>query len=355
MAPTAIPLANTLLPGRLSGACLLSFGLLSPLAACADLIADSQLNLGLRNFYLDRDLRGDSSPTSRVGSWTQGFDLRFQSGYSEGPLQFGLDASGQYVYRLDGGGGRGPDTVIPYDDSRGEPLRDYGRAALTAKLRYGKTELTIGEHRPRLPVAFFDDSRQMVSTFHGFQISSQEIQGLSLTAGRFDRIASRESANHEKLYLFTRPNGPRHVSDGLNFAGASYELLPNLSASYFYGQLEDIYRQHYLGLSHKQSLAGGYQLKTDLRYYDNREDGDALYGDIDNRSRPSRACGLKLAAVLEQRPGKAVTPLAGVWIETGRCGQNHPDWSRVTLWIETTSSPASNRNSKPSRPLRPGG
>ncbi|WP_051414702.1 OprD family porin [Zestomonas thermotolerans] len=284
MAPTAIPLANTLLPGRLSGACLLSFGLLSPLAACADLIADSQLNLGLRNFYLDRDLRGDSSPTSRVGSWTQGFDLRFQSGYSEGPLQFGLDASAQYVYRLDGGGGRGPDTVIPYDDSRGEPLSDYGRAALTAKLRYGKTELTIGEHRPRLPVAFFDDSRQMVSTFHGFQISSQEIQGLSLTAGRFDRIASRESANHEKLYLFTRPNGPRHVSDGLNFAGASYELLPNLSASYFYGQLEDIYRQHYLGLSHKQSLAGGYQLKTDLRYYDNREDGDALYGDIDNRS-----------------------------------------------------------------------
>nr|MBO2509151.1 outer membrane porin, OprD family [Gammaproteobacteria bacterium] len=194
MAPTAIPLANTLLPGRLSGACLLSFGLLSPLAACADLIADSQLNLGLRNFYLDRDLRGDSSPTSRVGSWTQGFDLRFQSGYSEGPLQFGLDASAQYVYRLDGGGGRGPDTVIPYDDSRGEPLRDYGRAALTAKLRYGKTELTIGGPRPGLPVAFFDDSRQMVSTFHGFQISSQEIQGLSLTAGRFDRIASRESA-----------------------------------------------------------------------------------------------------------------------------------------------------------------
>lgn len=62
-----------------------------------------------------------------------------------------------------------------------------------------------------------------------------------------------------------------------------------------------------------------------------------------------------LAACADLIADSQVTPLAGVWIETGRCGQNHPDWSRVTLWIETTSSPASNRNSKPSRPLRPGG
>ena len=272
---------------RRLGACIGTaglLGLLGPLAAQAALIGDSQLNLGLRNFYLDRDFRDDDAPTSRVGSWSQGLDLRWQSGYSEGPLQFGLDASAQYAYRLDGGSGRAPDTVLPYDDRKGEPVQDYGRAALTAKLRYARTELTLGEHRPRLPVAHFDDSRQLVSTFHGVQLVSQDIDRLSLTAGRFNRISTRESSDHEKLYLFTRPNGPRRPSDGLNFAGASYALSPALSASYFYGQLEDIYQQHYLGVTHSTALGGGYNLKTDLRYYHNREDGEALYGDIDNRS-----------------------------------------------------------------------
>ncbi|MFZ3206417.1 MAG: OprD family porin [Pseudomonas sp.] len=259
-------------------------GLLLPLAAHADFAEDSQLNLGLRNFYLDRDFRGDTPPASRVGSWSQGFDLRFLSGYTEGTLQFGLDASAQYAYRLDGGSGRGPDTVLPFDDRKGEPVQDYGRAALTAKVRYSKTELTIGEHRPTLPVAYSDDSRQLISTFHGFQIASQEIDGLSLTAGRFSEISTRESSNHEKMFLFTRPNGLRRPSDGLNFAGATYALSPSLSATYFYGQLEDIYQQHYLGIAHNADLGDGFALKTDLRYFDNSEDGDALYGDIDNRS-----------------------------------------------------------------------
>ena len=271
----------------LTGTCLKAascIGLLFPLVAHAGFAEDSQLNLGLRNFYLDRDFRGETPPASRVGSWSQGFDLRFLSGYTEGTLQFGLDASAQYAYRLDGGGGRGPDTVLPYDRSAGEQVRDYGRAALTAKVRYSKTELTIGEHRPRLPVAFFDDSRQLASTFHGFQIASQDIDNLSLTAGRFTRIATRESSDHEKPYLFTRPFGPRHPSDGLNFAGGTYSFGPSLAATYFYGQLEDIYEQHYLGLTHNVSLGNGYSLKTDLRYYDNSTDGEALYGEIDNHT-----------------------------------------------------------------------
>ena len=78
---------------------------LMPLAAQADFVEDSQMNLGLRNFYVDRDFKGDNPRTSRDGSWSQGFDLRFTSGYTQGQLAFGLDAAAQYAYRLDGGGG----------------------------------------------------------------------------------------------------------------------------------------------------------------------------------------------------------------------------------------------------------
>lgn len=259
-------------------------GVMMPLAAQADFVEDSQLNLGLRNFYVDRDFKGENPRTSRDGSWSQGLDLRFTSGYTQGPLSFGVDAAAQYAYRLDGGSGRGPDSVLPYSQSSREQAREYGRAALTGKVRYSKAELRVGEHRPTLPVAFQDDSRQLVTTFNGFTVKSNEIDNLTLTGGRFTGISTRESSNREKLYLFTRPNGPRHTSDGLNFAGATYAFSPNLAASYFYGQLEGIYQQHYLGLTLNTELGAGYGLKTDLRYFNHNEDGDALYGKIDNRS-----------------------------------------------------------------------
>lgn len=258
-------------------------GMFASISAQADFIDDRQVSLGLRNFYIDRDFKQHDAPKSRVGSWTQGFDFRAISGYTEGTVQFGLDVSAQYAYRLDGGGGRGPDTIIPYDDSKGEQVRDYGRAALTAKMRYSKTELKIGEHRPMLPVAFYDDSRQLITTYHGFMLESREVDKLTLTAGRFTEISSRESSNREKMYLFNGPDVQRR-SDGLNFAGATYAFTPALSATYFYGQLEDIYQQQYLGATYNADLGNGFGLKTDLRYFDNREDGKALYGDIDNRS-----------------------------------------------------------------------
>ncbi|MCF4978249.1 outer membrane porin, OprD family [Pseudomonas gessardii] len=258
-------------------------GCFTPLFAQADFINDRQISLGLRNFYLDRDFHQTDAPKSRVGSWSQGFDFKAASGYTEGPVQFALDLYGQYAYRLDGGGGRGPDSVIPYDDSRGEPVQDYGRAAFAAKVRYSKTELKLGEHRPTLPVAYYDDTRQLVTTFNGVSIESKDIDKWTLTAGRFNQISSRESSDREKMYLFNGPDIKRR-SDGLNFAGATYALTPQLAATYFYGQLEDIYQQQYFGLSHDLDLGGGYALKSDLRYFDNQEDGKALYGKIDNRS-----------------------------------------------------------------------
>lgn len=258
-------------------------GIFTPVVAQADFVDDSQVSLGMRNFYIDRDFKQHDAPQSRIGSWTQGFDFRAISGYTEGTLQFGLDLSAQYAYRLDGGGGRGPDSIIPYDTSKGEQVRDYGRAALTGKVRYNKTELKVGELRPTLPVAYIDDSRQLITTYHGVQLESKEVDNLTLTGGRFTEISSRESSNTEKMYLFNGPNVKRR-SDGLNFGGATYAFTPNLSGTYFFGQLENIYKQHYLGLTYNHDLGAGYGVKTDLRYFNNSEDGKALYGDIDNKS-----------------------------------------------------------------------
>lgn len=79
-----------------------------------------------------------------------------------------------------------------------------------------------------------------------------------------------------KNYLMNGPDIKRR-SDGLNFAGVTYQFTAGLSGTYFYGQMENIYKQHYLGLTDVFELGAGYSLKTDMRYYYNGDHGDALY------------------------------------------------------------------------------
>lgn len=266
---------------RFKRALAATVGLCAASNAQADFVDDSHLTLGLRNFYVDRDFKQDNAPKSRTGSWSQGFDLQFKSGYTDTPVQFGLDVGADFAYRLDGGKGRSPDGVLPVETD-GSPVHDYGRANVAAKLRYSKTELRIGDQRPNLPVVSFDPTRQLVTRYEGAVLESKEITDLTLTAGRLWSITGRESSNREDLYLWG--DTPAQSSDGLNFAGATYAFTPGLSGTYFYAQLEDIYRQHYLGLAHKLPLGAGFTLKTDVRYYNTKEEGQALSGRVDNRA-----------------------------------------------------------------------
>lgn len=251
----------------------------SPMVAQADLIEDSHLKLDLKNFYLKRNFVNSDAPVSEAGSWSQGFDLQFTSGYTDTPLAFGLDANAQYALRLDS---TGNDGSLPYSRSEQQTADDYGRAGATFKMRYSKTELKIGDHRPQLPIAFNDTSRQLDTIYQGAVLESKEIEGLSLTGGRFWSVVTRESADHEKLYKWGSTDNLD--SDGLDFGGATYNFTKNLQGSYFYGKLNDIYQQHYVGFTHMADLGAGYKLKTDLRYFNNSEDGEALAGDVDNRS-----------------------------------------------------------------------
>ena len=57
-------------------------------------IDDSTLSLNLRNFYINRNFVDTDYPQSKGEEWTQSFILNFQSGYTPGPVGFGVDALG---------------------------------------------------------------------------------------------------------------------------------------------------------------------------------------------------------------------------------------------------------------------
>lgn len=286
--------------------------LATPLAAEAGFTEDSHLKLDLKNFYLYRNFTESDAPRSQVGDWSQGFDLQYVSGYTDTPLAVGLDIDAQYAGRLDS---HGNDGSLLFSQSE-QQAQSYGRSGATFKARYARTELKVGDMRPELPIAYHDVTRQLDTIFQGAVLESKDIDGLTLTGGRFWSAVTRESSDHEKFYRF---NTDRHLnSDGMDFAGATYDFPRGFQASYFYAVVHDLYRQQYLGLRQDLELGAGYRLRLDLRGFANREDGEAKSGEIDNRALSTGATllkgGHKVSLGYQHQYGDSMFPLLNGYI-----------------------------------------
>lgn len=253
--------------------------------AMADFIDDSHLTLETRNFYMNRDWREDHpSGKHKLEDWGQGFMLRFNSGYTEGPVGFGVDALGLLGIKLDSGGGTsGTGALLVQDD--GKAADEFSSLGLTAKARAGNSVLTLGTHESLLPLSFRNDTRLLPQTFNGAQIVSQDLDKLTLVAGQFRSTRLRDSSDNEDLTMFAFAKGgaltPSKPTDRFNYGGVTYDPLPNLRATYYYAELKDNYNQQYLNLIHTQPLADNWRLKSEVRYFHSKEEGNS---GVDNRT-----------------------------------------------------------------------
>lgn len=260
-------------------------GVLAQQVGAAGFIEDSKATLGLRNFYINTDNRnGHPSATSNTRSknaeWGQGFDLRFISGYTQGTVQFGVDAIGLYGVRLDSSredhgnytGTASGGTVFPSDGNKA--VHDYASLGVTGKVKVSQTELKLGTLQPKLPVIVTNDGRLLPQTFQGGQITTNDIKDLTLVAGQIEKAKGRNSTDNESLSLAGANTRGVTFRDSNKFyyAGGDYKITKDLTAQYYYGNLEDFYKQHFLGLTHNWSIGPGV-LKSDLRYFNSSDDG----------------------------------------------------------------------------------
>ncbi|WP_053156688.1 OprD family porin [Pseudomonas sp. Pf153] len=245
-------------------------------SAHADFIADSKGSLEARNFYFNRDFR-QTGARDKAEEWAQGFLLRMESGYTAGTIGFGLDALAMAGFKLDSGGGTSGTNLLPADLSGGSQDR-YGEVGLTAKMRLSNSTLKLGTLQIKDPVVNSNDTRLLPGTFKGGQVSVQEIDRLKLTGGQLTQINFVDSTDYQDMTA-NRIGG---TSDKFQFAGADYQFLPNFTAQYRYGKLEDIYQQNYLGFVHTLDLGDGQSLKSDVRYSRSTEDGN--FRDLDNQA-----------------------------------------------------------------------
>jgi hypothetical protein len=276
--------------GLSTGACLLSLSQ----GASADFISDSKATLGLRNFYFNNDYRDrpGSLGQSKTEEWAQAFMLNYTSGFTAGTLGFGVDALGLMGVTLDSGAGNHRGSSMIPDDGAGA-ADQWSRLGLTAKARLGKTEARLGTLQPKLPILLSNDGRLLPQTFEGGQVTSNDIDGLTLTGGRLEHATGRGSSDRTGLAV----SGGTRESNDFVFAGADYKVTRNLLAQYYVANLEDYYTQQFFGLQHSLALGEGQSIKTDLRYFDTASSGA-------NGSARGRADGYRVSGFTRNGSGE---------------------------------------------------
>ena len=254
--------------------------------ASAAFLDDSKASVELRNFYMNRDFRESGASQSKADEWAQGFIMKIESGYTDGPVGFGLDAVGLLGVKLDSSPDRSGTGILQRDLETKRAQDDYGSAGLTAKAKVSNTTLHIGTLQPILPVVMRNDSRLLPNTYRGAWLQSKEVEGLTLDAGKLTDISYRDSSDSEEMTVFN--GGARNIvlgstktSDEFLFAGGKYQFSPELTASYYYGGLDGIYKQHNTQLVHVLPLGDNQSFKTDLRYVRSTDDGGS---NVDNNA-----------------------------------------------------------------------
>ncbi|WP_144172674.1 OprD family porin [Pseudomonas sp. Kh13] len=250
----------------------------------AGFIDDSHAELVLRNYYFDRNYVGPT-PQAAAREWAQGFILNVSSGFTEGPVGFGLDAKGMLGVKLDSSPDRAGTGLLPYDPVTREPADNYSELGLTGKMRISHTELQGGTISTLLPIAFASPTRLLPQTFRGAYLRSSDIDRLSLHAGWLDRINLRDSTDYQKMSV-AAPNGRFNgaaTSDRFTFLGGDYAWSDTSTLRYYHAELDQLYRKDYFGLVDDRLLGGG-RLKSDFRLFVAGENGAAKAGPVDNRN-----------------------------------------------------------------------
>ncbi|MBX8621469.1 OprD family porin [Pseudomonas glycinae] len=251
---------------------------------------DTTAKIESRTVYFNRDFRdghtsSDQGASKREES-AQGFILNLQSGYTEGTVGFGIDALGMAGFQLDSSPDRSNSGLLPSsgDNPRGSKGQ-YAKMGLTAKVKVSDTVLKYGALLPDLPLLKYNDGRLLPTMFNGAMLTSKEVKDLTFMAARLDKYTARDSSDSQdiRVHCKNKRYACNTTADHFDMYGFDYKINDRLTAQYHYAELEDIYRQHFVGLLANQPLGDGV-LKADLRLLKSADSGDAKAGSIDNRA-----------------------------------------------------------------------
>ncbi|MFK0089391.1 OprD family porin [Pseudomonas sp. NPDC090755] len=250
-------------------------------------VEDSSLSVLSRNFYFNRDYRkGGESPTGKAGyaeAWAQGFIARFESGYTQGTVGFGLDAYAMLGLKLDTGdgrnGGRSSFDMLPVD-SDGHAASNFSKLGGALKARLFDTDIKVGDVFPTTPVVHYGDSRLLPESFTGWTLENTTLEGLKVQGGRLHAMSQPLSSNNRDGFV-SFYGGPVD-SPWLGYIGGDYQFTDHLRLSLYSSRLKDAWDQYYGGASYNYPISDLLSTFASFNYYKAKDQGQQLLGAFDN-------------------------------------------------------------------------
>ena len=229
----------------------------------------SKATLSSRTMYFRNDTREGTANDQEESA--QGFLFNFISGYTPGTVGFGLDVQAMSGIHLDGGRGHHPNnnSFFP-SDTDGSAEKTWSRLGANGKVKFAKSELKVGSAlQPNLPILVSNDGRLLPATYQGGILTSKDLDNFTFTVGRLNKSAGRATSNYSGLGV----GGATQDTNNFQFAGVDWKATKDLTLQVYHAQLEDFYKQTFLGAVHMLPLGEDQSFKTDLRYFDSRSDG----------------------------------------------------------------------------------
>lgn len=237
-------------------------------------LEDSTFNIFNRILYHNRDFRS-GEPKRSAQSYREetglGIRLLAESGFTQGTVGVGVDAHSLSSIKLDSGRGRHSNGLFATtDDGRGDDTQTEVGGAI--KFRISDTVLKYGNQMTASPVFSTDDSRILPEVATGTLLTSNEIAGLELTAGRFTALSGQTATTRDSAGL-----------EEINIVGASYSFTDNFSGAIHASDVEDHFKKTYVNLNYNLPLAEEQALNFDFNGYRTSGDGQELSGEVDNK------------------------------------------------------------------------
>lgn len=253
-------------------------------------VEDSSFDIFSRALYMNRDFKHGAAAKTTSDGGRKGYGEEFgvgirglfESGFTEGTVGFGIDAHTLSSIRLDTGKGRnGLGLFAVNDEGQAEDTQtEFGGAV---KARISETTLKHGNQFVESPVFSTDDSRILPEVATGTYLTSSEIEGLELSAGRFTAMSSQTATYRDSINGRDDDTGLKNPGlTSANIYGVSYQVNDDLALAAHHSDVEDYWTKNYFNVNYNVPLADDQAVNFDVQYYKTQDQGDELEGKQDN-------------------------------------------------------------------------
>ncbi|WP_213879104.1 OprD family porin [Pseudomonas sp. dw_358] len=252
-------------------------------------IAGSHLSLDLRNYYYNHDNHDVHGTAGNLeAEWAQGASMRFESGYTQGTVGFGLDIDAMGGLKLDGGAGTSGTSILPEsgtndpNDRHGSAPTTFGSLGGTLKVKAFDTVLRVGDLFLDNPVVAGGTTRLLPMTFQGASLTNNSIKNLTLEGGTASFTKLYNQDGNQRISSYYQANDA--TAKKITWAGASWKPLPGLATKLYGAQLKDMWDQYFASVDYTYAVNDLISLNPGINYYRTNNSGRSLLGSIDNNT-----------------------------------------------------------------------